>query len=96
MIIEKAILEINPNASFIVINNDINNIEWTHETEAISVENIQAKISEIETRDAHIEPRKKSYPSLQEQLDMMYWDKVNSTTTWQTAIAKVKSDNPKG
>ena len=27
---------------------------------------------------------------------MQYWDKVNGTTTWQTAIAKVKSDNPKG
>ena len=36
------------------------------------------------------------YPSIQDQLDMQYWDKVNSTTTWQDAIAKVKSDNPKG
>ena len=25
-------------------------------------------------------------------LDMQYWDKVNGTTNWQTAIAKVKSD----
>ena len=30
-----------------------------------------------------------------EQLDMQYWDKVNGTSTWQDAIAKVKSDNPK-
>tara|TARA_R100000995_G_C3472922_1_gene119275 strand:+ start:435 stop:731 length:297 start_codon:yes stop_codon:yes gene_type:complete len=36
------------------------------------------------------------YPSIQDQLDMQYWDKINSTTTWQDAIAKVKSDNPKG
>jgi len=27
---------------------------------------------------------------------MQYWDKINSTTTWQDAIAKVKSDHPKG
>ncbi len=40
--------------------------------------------------------QKRKYPSIQDQLDMQYWDKVNSTTTWQTAIAKVKSDNPKG
>ena len=35
------------------------------------------------------------YPSIQEQLDMQYWDSVNGTTTWKDAIAKVKADNPK-
>ena len=95
MSIEKAIFEINPDASFIVTNNDINTIEWTHGTEAISVADIQAKMSEIETRDAHIIPRQKAYPSIQQQLDMMYWDNVNGTTTWKDAIAQVKADNPK-
>ena len=36
-----------------------------------------------------------AYPTLQDQLDMQYWDKKNGTTTWVDAIAKVKSDNPK-
>jgi hypothetical protein len=27
---------------------------------------------------------------------MQYWDKVNGTTNWEDAIAKVKSDIPKG
>ena len=36
-----------------------------------------------------------AYPSIQEQLDLQYWDQVNSTTKWKDAIAKVKSDNPK-
>ena len=36
-----------------------------------------------------------TYASIQEQLDMQYWDAVNGTTTWKDAIAKVKSDNPK-
>lgn len=40
--------------------------------------------------------RASEYPSIQDQLDMQYWDNVNSTTTWKDAIAKVKSDNPKG
>ena len=35
------------------------------------------------------------YPSIEDQLDMQYWDKKNGTTTWVDAIAKVKSDNPK-
>ena len=40
--------------------------------------------------------RATAYPSIQEQLDMQYWDKVNGTTNWEDAIAKVKSDIPKG
>tara|TARA_R100000353_G_scaffold84857_2_gene63305 strand:- start:610 stop:906 length:297 start_codon:yes stop_codon:yes gene_type:complete len=36
-----------------------------------------------------------AYPTIQDQLDMQYWDKKNGTTTWVDAIAKVKSDNPK-
>ena len=40
--------------------------------------------------------RATAYPSIQEQLDMQYWDKVNGTTNWEDAIAKVKSDTPKG
>jgi len=39
--------------------------------------------------------RATSYPSIQDQLDMQYWDKVNGTTTWKDAVAQVKSDNPK-
>ena len=39
--------------------------------------------------------RADAYPSLQDQMDMMYWDNVNNTTTWKDAIAKVKSDHGK-
>ena len=46
--------------------------------------------------DAYKIKRQTEYPSIQDQLDMQYWDNVNSTTTWKDAIAKVKSDNPKG
>ena len=40
--------------------------------------------------------RATAYPTIQDQLDMQYWDNVNGTTTWKDAVAKVKSDNPKG
>ena len=39
--------------------------------------------------------RADQYPSLQEQLDLQYWDKKNGTNKWVEAIDKVKSDNPK-
>jgi len=39
--------------------------------------------------------RQSAYASIQDQLDMQYWDAVNGTTTWADHIAQVKSDNPK-
>ena len=47
------------------------------------------------TNNQYQRTRQSAYPSLEEQMDMQYWDSVNGTTTWKDAIAKVKSDNPK-
>ena len=43
----------------------------------------------------YIQARQEAYGSIAEQLDMMYWDGVNGTTTWADHIAQVKADNPK-
>jgi hypothetical protein len=43
----------------------------------------------------YIQARQEAYGSIAEQLDMMYWDSVNGTTTWNDHIAQVKADNPK-
>ena len=88
-----AILEINPNAKF-VIRGD-NPVEWLEETTPISESDIEAKVAEMTTRDAHKEPRAKAYPSIQDQLDMQYHDEINGTTTWKDAIQSVKNENPK-
>jgi len=96
--IAEAIKSINPNAEFVYTEEDINTIEWHNETTPISVSAIQAKKTELQTAYDNAEyqrNRQKEYPSWQEQMDMQYWDNVNGTTTWQDAIAKVKSDNPK-
>ena len=39
--------------------------------------------------------RQSAYATIQDQLDMQYWDSVNGTTIWADHIAQVKSDNPK-
>ena len=39
--------------------------------------------------------RSQEYPSREEQLDMMYWDKVNGTTTWEDTIQAIKDKYPK-
>ena len=99
MIIE-AILKINPNAKVSVSGSDINNCEitWHNGTTPISKADIEAKMVEVQAEyDAlqYQRDRATAYPTIQEQLDMQYWDKVNGTTNWEDAIAKVKSDNPK-
>lgn len=91
--ITEAILKINPNAVVNVSGTDIDNceIKWLENTTPISKEDIKAKINETQYQ----RNRAIAYPSIQEQLDMQYWDKVNGTTNWEDAIAKVKLDNPK-
>jgi hypothetical protein len=43
----------------------------------------------------YIQARQEAYGSVQDQLDMQYWDSVNGTTTWADHIASVKENNPK-
>ena len=61
-------------------------------------EAIQAKLQELQAEyeaNQYQRDRASAYPSIQEQLDMQYWDAVNGTKKWQEAVAKVKTDNPK-
>ena len=39
--------------------------------------------------------RSQEYPSREDQLDMMYWDKVNGTTVWEDTIQAIKDKYPK-
>ena len=59
---------------------------------------VKAKYDELKAEydaNKYQRDRATSYPSIQEQLDMQYWDAVNGTKKWQEAVAKVKTDNPK-
>ena len=96
----QAIKKINPNAVVTIKGDDINTceIEWHNGTTPIPKADIEAKMVEVQAEyDAkqYQRDRATAYPSIQDQLDMQYWDKINGTTNWEDAIAKVKSDNPK-
>lgn len=41
------------------------------------------------------ELRRAAYPEIGEQLDMIYWDKVNDTNMWQEKISEIKAKYPK-
>jgi len=45
--------------------------------------------------NGYIQARQEAYGSVQDQLDMQYWDGVNGTTLWADHIAQVKANNPK-
>jgi hypothetical protein len=95
----KAILKINPTAEVSVSGDDINQITWENGTTPIPITDIQAKMIEVQAEyDAlqYQRNRAKEYPSIQEQLDMQYWDSVNGTNTWQDKINEIKTKYPKG
>jgi hypothetical protein len=88
----EAILKIKSDAQVSVSGDNIDTctITWHDDNPTnITKQQIQSKINETQYQ------RDRVYPSIQDQLDMQYWDNVNGTTTWKDAIAKVKSDNPK-
>jgi len=55
----------------------------------------EAQANEIEKINNIRSQRANNYPSLAEQLDMQYWDKINGTNKWQQAINAVKQKYPK-
>jgi len=95
----KSILAINPIAQVSVSADDINKITWENGTTPIPANEILAKQQELITEynsKQYQRDRVKDYPSIQEQLDLQYWDKVNGTNNWQQAINAVKQKYPKG
>ena len=95
----EAILKIDEKAQVSVIGEDIDTAVLTWSSAEISKEDIKTKMAELQTaydNNKYQRDRAEVYPSIQEQLDMQYWDNVNGTTTWKDTIAKVKSDIPKG
>jgi hypothetical protein len=93
----QTILKLNPTAKVSITNDNYETIVW-NDTPVIAKNIILAKQIELQPElDAsqYQRDRAKAYPSIQEQLDMQYWDKVNGTDTWEQAINAVKAQYPK-
>jgi len=94
----KSILAINPTAQVSISADDINTIVWENGTTPIPANEILAKQQELIAEynsNQYQRDRAKDYPSIQDQLDMQYWDKINGTNKWQQAINAVKQKYPK-
>jgi hypothetical protein len=90
----KAIRTIHNEAVTINGNSQSDIIAWDKDGNEISIDwtdvNVWVDPNEYQYK------RAKEYPSIQEQLDMQYWDSVNGTTIWQDKINEIKTKYPKG
>jgi len=90
---------IRPNSSFTLNGDTYEDLIWEDEnTTKPTLAEIEAGYNEYQAQHQakqYQRDRKAAYKPLAEQLDMMYWDKVHGTTTWQDHIDQVKADNPK-
>ena len=86
----------NTHSTVVTINGDIDATDAQGNVVTLDESLITAEVKRLQADyDAKQYQRDRVYPSIQDQLDMQYWDSVNGTTTWKDAVAKVKSDNPK-
>jgi len=69
-------------------------VEWTGDDPQPTDAELQAAWVEVQ-KLGYKAQRAAEYPSLAEQLDMQYHDKINGTTTWADAIQAVKDKYPK-
>lgn len=61
---------------------------------AVNGDKIIPMISELPA-PTYIELRKQAYPAIEEQLDMLYWDKIKGTDIWRDTITDIKNTYPK-
>ena len=92
-----ALQALTPNAQWVLRGDS--DLEWldTIQTQPTDSE-IAAKVIELQTQydsQAYARSRKVEYDKLNQD-EMRYDDLVNSTTTWQDAIAAIKVAIPKG
>ena len=96
-----ALGKLTPNALYTVRGYTMDDVEWiSTDIPKPSQEEldttIQILITEQRALNTWLPQRLQAYPTIQQQLDMLYWDQVNGTTVWKDAIASVKQQFPKG
>jgi len=101
--IAKSIKAINSSAEFQYSNEDFSSLKWLNGTTPISQADIEAKQVELKAdfvakqyqRDRTQRPKDGGYPKIEDQLDMLWHDKKDGTTTWEDAVQAVKDAHPK-
>ena len=100
--VSKAMAKLIPHGNlFTLRGDDWSTMEWDkNNPDSCPTEAEVATLAEeLRVADIYRKPRRKAYPSIGEQLDILFHDmtagKGSKTGEWYKAIAKVKADNPK-
>jgi len=102
--IAEVILSIKSDAQVGVENNDVNRISW-HDGNPTNITNqqiidkqteLQAVYDSNQYQRDRTDPRGTNiYPVIGDQLDMIYHDQVDGTTTFKDALKAIKDAHPK-
>jgi hypothetical protein len=98
--IAQAIYNLAPTAVWSMTNDSYDELVWL--SDGVAKPSKDAVLAEVARLQAEYDAKQyqrdrvAEYPSIQEQMDMQYWDAINGTTTWQDAINAVKTKYPKG
>jgi hypothetical protein len=94
--LSKAIQILSPNAEWSLYGNDIENIQWLKVPNGIpSTYDILNTITQLELEEQNIlykEQRRNEYPSIEDQLDLLYHTGYDG---WKTIISEIKQKYPK-
>lgn len=94
-----ALTSLRPGAAWSLNGEDYSGLQWLDDDQTKPTrEECKDEMARLKTEylnKQYQRDRAKAYPSIQQQLDMLYWDKVNNTTTWEDAINDVKQTYPK-
>ena len=97
---EQALSSLRPNDQWVWRGHEYDGLEWIDQTQTKPTETeIQNEISRLQLQYESAQyqrDRAAAYPSFADQADMQYWDKVNGTNNWETAIGTIKTKYPKG
>jgi hypothetical protein len=97
--IAQALKSLHPTCEFILNGTLYEGLEWL--SADIQKPSKYAVLTEAARLQAEYDAKKyqrdraEAYPSIQEQLDMQYWDAINGTTVWQETINAIKAKYPK-
>ncbi len=93
---DEAIL--NTHSTVVSINASIEAFDKDGELVTLDEAKISTEIARLQAEyDAQDYSRKRfeAYANITDQLDMLYWDQKNGTTTWQDHVTEIKNKHPK-
>ncbi len=91
-----ALISLYPNEKYAISNNDYSTLVWSSDLSKPTLQELENKRDQMQAEyEANQYQRDRIYPNLSDQLDMIFWDKINGTEIWKETIEGIKEAHPK-